>query len=308
MSITASDIRKIDEKAFIGRQLGSVVIERMIGRGNMGIVFAGTQRTLNRPVAVKVLPKSTIANDIARQQFRDEAEIIAILSHPNIIPIFEMGETDEFYFQVMQLVQGRDLRTIIREKVRSLEGPRTLPVRQSVDILAAVLDGLDVAHNEGIVHQDIKPANILMDERFMRPMIADFGIAKTAQIEYSTQGFVVGTPLYLSPEQAAGNPTDRRSDIYSAGVVLFEMVAGSLPVRAENVELFLARKLREPETIFLKKPSEASPEVTPEISDCILKATAADARSRFQDCRSFRESLLRSATSLNATRPAGTGE
>jgi eukaryotic-like serine/threonine-protein kinase len=299
-----AEMKKIDETPFLGRELGTVVLERELGRGNMGIVFVGLQKTLKRQVAVKVLPKSQVSSDMARQQFRDEAETVAVLNHPNIVPIFEMGEVDDCYFQVMQLVNGKDLRTIIKDRYRNpVNGRRALPLAQCIDLATQMLDGLGYAHAEGVVHQDIKPANILVETRSMRPLIADFGIAKTAQIEYSTQGFVVGTPLYLSPEQAAGRTTDNRSDIYSAGVVFFESITGALPLRNEGVDQFLNRKIQSPETIFAKKPSEASPEITPELEDIIMTALAPDPQHRFQDCRAFRERLLHFKTS-RASRPA----
>jgi eukaryotic-like serine/threonine-protein kinase len=288
------EVKRIDETKFLNRELGTVLIQRELGRGNMGLVFVGLQRSLKREVAVKVLPKAVVSNALARRQFRDEAETVAILNHPNIVPIFEMGETDDCYYQVMQLVAGRDLRTLIRERYRMpLNGMRIYPLEATLEIMAQVLDGLYYAHVEGVVHQDIKPANILVEERSMRPRLADFGIAKTAQLEYNTNGFVVGTPLYLSPEQAAGGQTDRRSDLYSAGVVLFEMLCGALPLRNESVEQFMARKIESPDSIFAKRPSEASPHISPELEEIILTALAGDPDMRFDDCRIFRERLVR---------------
>jgi eukaryotic-like serine/threonine-protein kinase len=287
-------IKRIDETAFIGRDIGTVTIVRELGRGNMGIVFIAFQKSLRRQVAVKVLPKSVVVNEEARQQFLDEAEIIAGLSHPNIIPIFEMGETTDFYYQVMQLVTGSDLKAIIRDRLKHpVSIRRLLPLYQTIDLMAQVLDGLDYAHHEGIIHQDIKPANILVEQRGMRPLIADFGIAKTAQTEYKEVDTIVGTPLYLSPEHARGLETDARSDIYSAGVVLFEMLAGKLPLHSESIEEVFRRKLQAPDTVFALKPHDASPLINEELEAILLRAMAGNPVNRYQSCAAFRADLLR---------------
>jgi serine/threonine-protein kinase len=260
----------------------------------MGAVFVGFQKSLKRQVAVKLLPKSVATTDFSRQQFRDEAETIAVLSHPYIIPIFEMGESEKLYFQVMQLVQGSDLNVLIKNRLKHpVPTKRLLPLEVTLDIIINVLDGLGYAHEEGIIHQDMKPANVLMEHRTGRPLIADFGIAKTAQLEYKAQGLIVGTPLYLSPEQAAAGDTDGRTDIYAMGVILFEMLAGVLPMRKESVKELLVRKLRMPDTLYLKRPCEASPLINVELEKVILKAVAPRREQRFQTCREFRDQLIR---------------
>jgi serine/threonine-protein kinase len=287
-----SEVKQLDSAKFIGTSMGNVTILRELGRGNMGIVFIGFQNSLKRQVAVKTLPKALIPNLKASEQFRDEAEIVAGLNHPNIIPIFEMGETDDVYFQVIQLVTGSDLRTIIRNLAKHpVPSKRILPFRQTVDIMVQVLEGLAFAHDEGVVHQDIKPANILMDEKTRRPLIADFGIARTAQMEYSAGGVIVGTPTYLSPEQASTQPTDCRTDVYSAGIVLFEMLAGRLPIRKEKVQDLLLRKIHSPNTFFEIPPSQASTAINTRLERIILQATAGDPDDRYPDCRIFAADL-----------------
>lgn len=287
-------MQDIDYERITGLEVWSVVLLKELGRGNMGVVFIGFQKTLKRQVAVKLLPKGAAVSDESRRQFHDEAEVIAGLSHPNIIPIFEMGETGEFYYQIMQLVTGRDLNTIIKDRLRHpVAARRLLPLDQVVDVMAQVLDGLGYAHEEGIVHQDVKPANILIEQRSGRPLIADFGIARTAQMEVVNTGMIVGSPLYLSPEQACAQPTDNRSDIYSAGVVLLQMAAGELPVRREEVHELLARKLSAPETIFTMKPSQASQRIDAELERIILRAVAVSPRERYRTCGEFRDDLLR---------------
>lgn len=281
-----------DFSNLIGRTFGTVTILKELGRGSMAAVYLAFQGSLKRQVAVKVLAKDRLSSKVTAEQFRDEAEMIAGLSHPNIIPIFEMGETEEHYFQVMQLVNGPDLHTMIRRRRKHpVPAKRTLPLVDSLSIVTQCLAGLAYAHDEGIVHQDVKPANVLVEERTGRPLIADFGIAKAQRTEYESQGLIIGTPFYLSPEQAGANPTDRRTDIYSMGIILFEMIAGVLPVRQENVQQMLVRKLKQPETLFTVRPSEVSPFIDDELEAIILTAIAPRPIDRYQDCHQFRNEL-----------------
>jgi serine/threonine-protein kinase len=275
-------LKPVDYKSFIGKELGNVTILKELGRGNRGVVFLAFQKSLKRQVAVKILPKTHSTNEIERQQFRDEAEIVAGLSHPNIIPIFEMGEVDDFYFQVMQLIKGNDLNTIINDHLKHpIHSKRVIPVEETIDIVIQVLDGLSYAHEEEVIHQDIKPANILMEERTKRPLISDFGIAKTAQMEHEKQlNVVYGSPLYLSPEQAAAKETDKRTDIYSVGVLLFKMLVGFLPYRKESLKNLLFRKIKNPDTFFSLLPSQASPSINSSLEKIILKAISASLEDR----------------------------
>jgi serine/threonine-protein kinase len=288
-------LKPVDYKSFIGKELGNVTILKELGRGNRGVVFLAFQKSLKRQVAVKILPKTHSTNEIERQQFRDEAEIVAGLSHPNIIPIFEMGEVDDFYFQVMQLIKGNDLNTIINDHLKHpIHSKRVIPVEETIDIVIQVLDGLSYAHEEEVIHQDIKPANILMEERTKRPLISDFGIAKTAQMEHEKQlNVVYGSPLYLSPEQAAAKETDKRTDIYSVGVLLFKMLVGFLPYRKESLKNLLFRKIKNPDTFFSLLPSQASPSINSSLEKIILKAISASLEDRYQNAESFQDDMER---------------
>ncbi len=283
-----------DYDSFIGRELGNVTIIKELGRGNRGVVFTGFQKSLKRKVAVKILPKIQTTTEEDHRRFMDEAEIIAVLSHPNIIPIFEMGEEKDFYFQVMQLITGSDLNKIIKKRLKHpVSSKQLLPVEQTVDIVIQVLDGLGYAHEESIIHQDIKPANILMEERRGRPLIADFGIAKTIQMKSNTPiDVIVGSPVYISPEQASAETTDKRTDIYSVGVMLFKMLTGELPRRKEKVAQILLRKIHEPDTFFTQSPSETSPLINSEMERIILSAIEPDMDKRYKDCRPFMEDLI----------------
>jgi len=281
-------------QSVIGREFGNVVIVKELGKGSMGGVYVGYQKSLKRQVAVKLLPRLSGESGRARRQFRDEAETVAVLSHPYIVPIFEMGEDQEYFFQVMQLVAGSDLGRMIRNRLKHpVKSRRLLAPARVVDIACKVLEGLGYAHREGVIHQDIKPANIMIDERAHRPLIVDFGIAKTARMEYWGQGLVVGSIMYLSPEQAAAQETDRRSDIYAMGMVLFEALAGRLPLRQEEGEKqLLLRKIRRPETLFTAAPSACSPHIDDSMERIILKALAPRREERFTSCEAFRSALV----------------
>jgi serine/threonine-protein kinase len=280
-------------ESFIGRELGNVTLIRELGRGVMGVVFVAFQKTLKRQVAVKVLAKSGENSQLARELFRDEGEVVAVLSHPNISPIFEMGEADDCFYQVMQLVDGIDLRSMLKRLPKHpIPSKRLMPLDEAISIIMQIADALGYAHEEGVVHQDIKPANILIETRSNRPLVADFGIARAFGGEYKSEGLIVGSPLYMSPEQAMGKTTDGRADIYSLGVMLFEMSAGRLPVRLDDkVEMILERKKYAPDTFFTKLPSQMSPRIEGPLEKIILRATAAMVEQRYQNCASLYKDL-----------------
>jgi serine/threonine-protein kinase len=288
-----STIATIDLTQYIGTNIGTVTLVKLLGKGAMGAVFIGYQATLKRQVAVKILPKSLASSTRAQQMFRDEAETVGILNHPNIVPVYEMGETTDFFFQVMQLVVGQDLRTILaKARKHPVPTKRILPVSETIQYICQVLDALGYAHEEGVSHQDIKPANILVDDRFKRSLVADFGIARTVWAEYSSKQMVVGTPKYMSPEQASCSENiDGRTDIYSVGVMLMEMTAGVLPMNKEPLADMIKRKKNEPDTFFIAKPSEINPAIHCELEAITLKAIAAQPDHRFSDCMEFKMAL-----------------
>jgi len=285
-------IASTDLSQYIGVNIGTVTLVKLLGQGAMGAVYIGYQATLKRQVAVKILPKSVASTARAQQMFRDEAETIGILSHPNIVPVYEMGETGDFFFQVMQLVAGHDLRSIIA-KARNHPVPtkRILPLTETFRYICQILDALGYAHEEGVYHQDIKPANILVDDRFRRALVADFGIARTVWAEYGAKPMLLGTPVYMSPEQAACAAVDGRTDIYSIGVILFEMTAGLLPIYKESVADLIKRKKIGPDTFFTARPSEINTSINSELESIIIKAIAANPDNRFADCTEFKTVL-----------------
>lgn len=287
------DIRRLSTDHLLGTTLGTCRIMKELGRGSMGIVFTGYQMTLKRPVALKILPKTLMRDQVAGKRFRQEAETAAILNHPNIIPIYEIGETEELFFMVMQLVKGAALSQLL-DRVRKHPVPsrRMVPLPEVIDILLQVLDGLVYAHEEEVIHRDIKPANILLESKTRRALISDFGVARELRGEDLDQGKVLGTPLYMSPEQAAGKELDWRTDIYALGVILFEMAAGELPIYDEPIPKLKQRKLTEPLGLFNKRPSEANPRVDAELEKIILNAIAFELEDRYSTCEELAKDLM----------------
>jgi eukaryotic-like serine/threonine-protein kinase len=291
----------LETAELIGKELGTISLIKELGRGNMGIVFLGFQKTLKRQVAVKILPKMEDGNLIASERFQSEAEILAGINHPNIIPIFEMGEDEKCFYQVMQLITGGDLDSHIKNRRKHpVPSKRFLPLTRTLDLIEQISDGLGFAHEDNIIHQDIKPANILIDERTQRPLIADFGIARTAQVQKRKNGTFVGSPLFIAPEQAALEHVDHRSDIYSLGIMLFQMCAGILPIRKnEGVKEIIRRKIKEPNSIFIDSPANWSPLIDDSLESIILKAIAPNPDDRFQDCISFKNAVTAYKTPLS---------
>jgi predicted Ser/Thr protein kinase len=211
----------------IARQFPQLEILELLGQGGMGVVYKARQRHLNRLVAVKILPPSADADPAFAERFTREAQALAQLNHPNIVQVYDFGRTDEFFYFVMEFVDGLNLRALIR-------GGHLEPA-QALKIVPQICEALQFAHDEGIVHRDIKPENILIDKRG-RVKIADFGLAKLLgrspdDLSLTGTGQLMGTLGYMAPEQLQqAHTVDHRADIYSLGVVFYEMLTGQLPI------------------------------------------------------------------------------
>jgi serine/threonine-protein kinase len=287
-----ASIKTADLDHFLGRDVSTCRIINEIGRGSMAVVYKGFQKTLKRPVAIKILPKASMQNPQMKRRFQQEAETAAILNHPNIVQIYEIGETEDSIFVIIQLIQGHSLDNILKRAAKHvIPSKRILLFNETFRILCQLLDALGYAHEMEIIHRDIKPANIMIDEKSGRAFISDFGIAKDIRGENLDGGMILGTPLYVSPEQAAGKEIDGRADIYSLGCMLFEMTAGYLPLRDKSPRQFWKRKLEDRTGVFSKSPSEVNPQVDPKLEAIILKAIAFDPADRFPDCRTFNEEI-----------------
>ncbi|MBN2468705.1 MAG: serine/threonine protein kinase [Deltaproteobacteria bacterium] len=275
----------------LAEQVGTATIIGEIARGGMGIVLLAYQRTLKRRIAVKILPK-LLLDEATRQRFQLEAEAAANLSHPNIIPIYEVGETDEFLFFTMQLVQGEALSDILqRTRKHFLPSRRTLPLMQTITIISQILDALDYAHRQGVIHQDIKPGNILIERNTGRTFISDFGLAKVLRGE-EIDSCIRGTPVYMAPEQIKGADTDGRADIYSVGIMLLEMlVPQELMGSYDSTGDFLKAKMEKGDALFSQRPSELNSLLHPEMDTIIRKATTYNPMQRYATCMEFRNAI-----------------
>jgi serine/threonine-protein kinase len=258
-------------------------LNHLIARGGMAEVYRAHDRLLDRPVALKVLfPELSVDRSFV-ERFRREAQAAANLSHPNIVPVFDWGEDSGTYFIVMEFIDGRPLSAILKSA-----GP--LSADRTADIGAHVAAALGYAHKHGVIHRDVKPGNVLItDEGQVK--VTDFGIARAINTEESlTQtGAVMGTATYFSPEQAEGIGVDARSDIYSLGVVLFEMVTGRPPFLGDTPVAVASKHVRD----HPPAPRELNPSIPPTFEAIILKAMAKDPAHRYATAEDLRADLLR---------------
>jgi eukaryotic-like serine/threonine-protein kinase len=257
-------------------------IQRGIARGGMAEVYLARDQLLDRPVAVKVLFPEYARDPSFVERFRREAQSAANLNHPNIVGIYDWGQERGTYFIVMEYVRGRSLREVVQA-----EGAFT--ARRTAQIGAEIAGALEFAHRNGVIHRDVKPGNVLLTaENDVK--VTDFGIARASTGDALTQtGAVMGTAAYLSPEQAQGLSVDGRSDVYSLGVVLYEMVTGVPPFRAESPVAVAYKQVREnPDP-----PSVHAPDLPPDLEHIILTAMSKDADSRYQTADELRTDLLR---------------
>jgi serine/threonine-protein kinase len=216
---------------------GRYSLERELGRGGMGVVYLAREVRLDRPVAIKLLPPQLATDERLKDRFLREARLAARLSHPYIVPIHAVDEIGGFVFYVMSYVDGETLAQRVAHR-------GALPPEEATRILREVAWALAYAHGQGVIHRDVKPANILLERGSGRAMVADFGIARLVQTTGETvAGEVLGTPEYMSPEQASGEPLDGRSDLYSLGVTGFYAVTGTLPFTATTAHAMLAQHL-----------------------------------------------------------------
>ncbi len=284
-----------DSNDLLGKALGTCKLQRLLGRGGMGAVYLAQQSRPRRTVAVKVLLPGVLMEKRPRMEFlarfRREADAVAALDHVNIMPIYEYGEQEDIAYLVMPYVTGGTLRAALEERF-------TLPIGEAITIIEQAAAGLECAHEAGIVHRDLKPANMLFHADG-RVLLADFGLAKvlretqeqeegdTTNAALTSVGTIIGTPEYLSPEQGTGRPLDKRSDIYSLGVVLYQMLTGNVPFSGSS-----------PVAIAIKHTMELPPpltllnqEIPAEIEAVVLKALAKLPEERYASAREMAQAL-----------------
>ncbi|MFC1869556.1 protein kinase, partial [Thermodesulfobacteriota bacterium] len=272
-------IMDMDTKPTLGRY--EVVDE--LGRGAMGIVYKGEDPKIHRTVAIKTVSLSDFDEDMLdemKERFFREAESAGLLTHPNIVTIYDAGEEHDLAYIAMEFLNGRDLE-VYTEKAN------LLPLRQTLSTVTQVADALDYAHNKGIVHRDIKPANIMEIEETQEVKVTDFGIARITSSSKTKTGVIMGTPSYMSPEQVAGKRVDGRSDIFSLGVVLFEMLCGEKPFGGEDMTSLMYKIAKE------KHPPVRSinPRVPQVVEKIIDKALEKDQEKRYQKAGQMAEHL-----------------
>ena len=272
----------------IGQKLGPYTIERQLGKGGMATVYKARHENLDRDVAIKVLHVAFKEDETFRERFRREAQIVARIDHPNIVSVYDFSEIEEQPYLVMKLVEGRTLKTRMRVAP-------AVSLEETLHILSAVASALDYAHGMGVLHRDVKPSNIMIDEE-NRPYLTDFGLARIASLGESTlsRDMMLGTPQYISPEQASGTrELDARTDIYSLGIVLYELVVGRVPYTGDTPHAIIYNHIYTP----LPPPSEVNPTVPRSVQAVLVKALTKNPDDRYPSAgammRDFREAVER---------------
>jgi serine/threonine-protein kinase len=259
---------------------GRYRVLRRLGAGGMADVYLADDTTLGRQVAVKVLLKRYAGDESFVERFRREAQAAARINHPNIVNIYDWGPVDGTYYIVMEYVEGETLKDHIRREGR-------YPPGEAVRIALELLAGVQVAHGVHIVHRDIKSQNILID-RAGTVKVTDFGIAKADDSQMTEAGSILGTAQYLAPEQAKGEPVDERTDLYSVGVVFYEMLTGSLPFRGDSAVTVALKHVNEQPA----EPAELVPGLPYSLNQIVLKALAKDPDQRYRNAAEFTADLV----------------
>src|SRR3954469_442310 len=246
-------------------------VEKPLGAGGFAVVYLVRDLNLKRSLAVKVLSPDLITSKTVLERFRREAETVAQLSHPNIVPLHFIGQKDDLLYLAMACIDGGSVADRLDK-----EGP--LPVADVVRITSEVASALAHAHKRGVIHRDIKPQNVLTDAESGRSLVTDFGIARTADSSLTSTGMFVGTPAYLAPEQVTGEPSDHRADIYALGVMAYELLAGQTPFVGATPTAVLMKRLAGP-----PEPITSIRKDTPrELAEVIDACLASDPEQRFQ--------------------------
>lgn len=270
----------------IGTVLGNrYEIISQLGGGGMALVYKARDTLLNRPVTVKVLRSEYTGDEEFVSRFRREAQAVAKLSHPNIVSVYDVGQERDTHFIVMEYIEGRNLKQIIKENIK-------LPINQAIEIASQICAGLQDAHEHGIVHRDIKPHNILVTDNG-RVKVTDFGIAQMmSSITVTDSGTIIGSVHYFSPEQAKGGATGAKSDIYSVGVVLYEMVTGKVPFEGETPIAVALKHIQDSPLT----PGKLNPQVSPELERVIMRAMEKDVTMRYMSAGDMARDLRRLIT------------
>jgi serine/threonine protein kinase len=280
-----------DLNMLVGKSLGQFRIVERIGAGGMATVFKAYQPTLDRYVAVKVLPAFHARDPVFVKRFEQEARSVAKLAHPNIVQIHDFGEQEHITYIVMEYVDGGTLKDRLK---------RALPVPEAVDYIIQAAEGLDCAHRNGIIHRDVKPANMLV-RKDGHLLLSDFGIAKILEgtTNLTRVGTGIGTPQYMSPEQSMGQAVDRRSDIYSLGIVFFHCVTGRVPFTADNPLTITVKHINDP----LPVERLTAENIPGPIIQVIQQMTAKQPHERYQSADVLVDALTSALAAANLVLP-----
>ena len=269
------------------KTLGRYEIHGVLGKGAMGLVYHGRDPKLDRRVAIKTILTRKVDDDQARvmkRRFEREVRAVARLNHPNIVQVYDFGAEGDLAYVVMEYIEGKELKDY-------LEADERLDLKAIFRLMAELLDALHFAHEAGIIHRDVKPANIMVAGGG-HAKLTDFGVARFTEpdgqeLEATRVGTLVGTPAYMSPEQAQGQPLDRRTDIFSAGIIFYQLLAWRKPFQGAQWEL--AKKIIEDDPVW---PSQLV-QIPPEIDRVVARALAKQPERRYQTARAFAQALER---------------
>ena len=278
----------------IGKTLGNYRVVEQLGRGGMAAVYKAFQPALERYVAIKVIHEQLVAQDEQFfKRFHREAKVVASLHHPNIVPVFDFGVEGDVPYMVMEYLQGRSLKAELQELNARGE---IMPTHEVVRIVRDVAGAVDYAYRRGIVHHDLKPDNVMLTTKG-ETILTDFGIAKIAGgTQVTVSGAVMGTPTYMSPEQGKGERGDQRSDVYSLGVILYEMVTGRVPFEADTPLAVIFKHISDP----LPLPRSLNPAIPERVEQVILRALAKASEDRFQSTALMARALEEAITAEQA--------
>jgi len=265
-------------------KLGRYELRRILGKGAMGVVYEGFDPNLSRRVAIKTIRKSVALDPETERtysaRFTQEAKAVARLNHPHIVQVYDFGMQEDVAYLVMEFIEGRELRGFFEAKEK-------FSPEEAVRIMGELLDALDYAHEMGVIHRDVKPANVMLDSR-RRAKLADFGVARIQDsAQRSSADTMVGTPAFMSPEQIAGKKIDRRTDIFSAGTILYHLLTGEQPFKGEGAWT-VAKAIMQDDP---PPPSRVAPSLRSAFDAVIQRALAKNPAERFATAKDFSVAL-----------------